>query len=255
MRRRTVLITGAAGLIGEVLRHGLSPDYDVIGVDRRRADDVRRVDLRRPRAVRRALDGVDTVVDLAAVPAAPGTWEDVFENNMPATATVLEAARISGVRRVVFASSNHVVGLYERDEPYASIVAGRYDGLVPSRLRRLTAADPIRPDGPYAVGKAFGEAAARYYSEEFGVSALCLRIGTVNREDRPRTPRHFATLLTHDDLIRLTRSCIEAPAGVGFGLFYGVSANTWRFWDIEEAREAIGYEPRDDAEQFRAQTG
>ena len=78
--------------------------------------------------------------------------------------------------------------MYERDEPYASIVAGRYDGLDPDDLPRLTADAPIRPDGPYGIGKAFGEAAARYYAEEFGLSVICLRIGTVNAREPAREP-------------------------------------------------------------------
>ena len=69
--------------------------------------------------------------------------------------------------------------------------------------------------------------------------------------DRPERPRDFATLLTHGDLVRLVVAALEAPDSVRFGTFYGVSANTWRFWEIDDACEAIGYEPADDAEQFR----
>lgn len=98
-------------------------------------------------------------------------------------------------------SSNHVVGMYEHDEPYASVVAGRYERLDPDELPRLKADAPTRPDGPYGVGKAFGEAAGRYYSEAFGLSVICLRIGTVTGENRPEEPRHFATMLTHRDLV------------------------------------------------------
>ena len=78
-----------------------------------------------------------------------------------------------------------------------------------------------------------GEAAARYYAEEHGLSVLCLRIGTLNRADRPSAARHFATLLTHADMVSLVRCCIEAPPDLTFGVFYGVSANRWRIWDVE----------------------
>jgi uronate dehydrogenase len=161
-----------------------------------------------------------------------------------------EAAREAGVRRVIFASSNHVVGMYENDEPYASIVAGDYEGLEPARLPLIGADAPIRPDGPYGAGKAFGEAAGRYYADMHGLSVICLRIGTVNASDRPEDPREFATLLTHRDLVHLIRRCLDVPE-LPFGVFYGVSANTWRFWDIDGARRALGYEPQDDAEQWR----
>jgi nucleoside-diphosphate-sugar epimerase len=152
---------------------------------------------------------------------------------------------------VIVASSNHVTGMYERDHPYSAIAAGNYEGLDPKTVSQITTAHPIRPDSAYGIGKAFAEAAARYYSDEFGLSVICLRIGTVTRKDRPGQPRHFATLLTHRDLLHLVECCIQAPEDVRFATLYGVSMNTWRFWDIESARELVGYRPRDDAEQWR----
>lgn len=253
MSRERILITGANGRIGTILRERLAGDYDVSGIDfrRERGSNVKKVDAARLKDVVRAFAEHDLVIDLAAIPAVKTPWDQVYENNVAATANALEAARLAGCRRVVYASSNHVVGLYERDEPYASIVAGRYDGLVPDRIPRLTASAALRPDGYYALGKILGEAAGRYYAEEHGLSVHCLRIGSVTPSGEPTDVRCFATLLTHDDLERLVRACIEAPADVTYGVFYGVSANTWRFWDVEEARAAVGYEPRDDAEAWR----
>jgi uronate dehydrogenase len=141
--------------------------------------------------------------------------------------------------------------MYERDEPYASIVAGTYGGLDPQRIPLISASAPPRPDGPYGVAKAFGEAAGRYYAEEHGLSVICLRIGTVNGEGRPTNAREFATLLTHADLVRLVECALRASDDIRFGVFYGVSANTWRFWDIDDARQAIEYRPRDNAEDWR----
>jgi nucleoside-diphosphate-sugar epimerase len=250
---RRVLITGAAGKIGTILRESLEGSYDITGVDRRRSKRRawRHVDLRKLRSVERVARGQDAIVDLAANPAVDMPWQEVYENNVRATWNVLAAAAAVRVERVVFASSNHVVGLYERDAPYADIVAGRTAGLDPDAVPRLTADVPIRPDGPYGVGKALGEAAARYFSETFGLSVLCLRIGTVNWSSRPESPRELATLLTHDDLVRLVRCCLEAPPELRFGAYYGVSRNTWRFWDLEAARRDLGYEPADDAETWR----
>ena len=111
---------------------------------------------------------------------------------------------------------------------------------------------PVRPDSPYGVGKAATEATARYYSERFGISCLNLRIGTVLRDDRPKNPRHYATLLSHADLVRLVEAAIAAPPDVEYGVYFGVSANTWRFWEIANARDEIGFVPHDDAERFRA---
>jgi len=250
---RRVLVTGAAGKIGTILRERLDGSYELTGVDRRRSKRRawRHADLRKLASVERAVAGQDAVVDLAANPAVDTPWQDVYENNVRATWNLFAAAAAAKVERVVFASSNHVVGLYELDAPYADIVAGRTAGLDPEAIPRLTADVPIRPDGAYGVGKALGEAAARYFSETFGLSVICLRIGTVNWSSRPESPRELATLLTHEDLIRLVRCCLEAPADLRFGVYYGVSGNTWRFWDIEPARRDLGYEPADDAETWR----
>jgi uronate dehydrogenase len=252
---RRVLITGARGLIGQLLRKALAEDYEVAGVDRRGRggqDGLSRADTARLWHAERAVEGADVVIDLASAHWQQ-PWDVVRRNNIPAAWNTLEAARRRGVRRVIYASSNHVTGLYECDEPYVRIVAGDYDGLDPATVPRISTAMPIRPDSPYGVGKALGEAAARYYAEEHGLSVLCLRIGTLNRAGRPSAPRHFATLLTHPDMASLIRCCIEAPPDLTFGVFYGVSANRWRIWDIEDARHAIGYEPSGDAEEWRVE--
>jgi nucleoside-diphosphate-sugar epimerase len=247
------MITGAAGLLGRMLVGGLGERYAVSGIDRMgsRRGQVRRVDLSKPKGLDSVFDGFDTVIDLAALPSDRTPWSEVWQNNLPATMNALEAAQHGGVRRYVFASSNHVTGMYERDPPYAAIAAGEYQGLDPRETPLIEPSWPLRPDGPYAIGKALGEAAARYYSDAFGLSAICLRIGTVNRENRPTAPRQFATLLSHADLLRLVQAAVTAPADLQYGIYYGVSRNTWRFWGISDARDEIGYEPQEDAERFR----
>lgn len=251
--RRRLLITGARGLIGNVLLESLAEEYDVSGLDvrRRRPFRAAREDMTRLPSVAGRFRDQDVVIDLAADPRVGAPWETVYRNNLRATHNAYEAARRAGVRRVVFASSNHVTGLYERDEPYAAVLAGRYDGLDPGTLPRITSGHAVRPDSYYGVGKAFGEALGRFYAEEHGLSVICLRIGTVNAPNRPSNPREFATFLTHADLVRLARAAIEAPEEVRFAVVYGVSANTWRIWDLDEARDSIGYVPRDNAEAWR----
>jgi uronate dehydrogenase len=254
---RRVLITGAGGLIGGILRGGLSSDYELRGLDARRqllrgrARNMKTGNMKKLRSVIGLFTDQEAVVDLAANADASAGWSAVYGNNLLATYNAFEASRRSGARRVIFASSNHVTGLYEREPPYNAIVAGRYEGLDRPGIPLLDTKAPIRPDGLYAVGKAFGEALGRYYVEEHGLSVICLRIGTVNAADRPNRPRHFATLLTHADLVRLFRCAIQAPEDLGYGVFYGVSNNAWRFWNLDDARESLGYAPEDDAERWR----
>jgi uronate dehydrogenase len=254
--RPRVAISGAGGVVGQVLRRRLADEFDISGVDTRprRLRGISRADMTRLRQAERAADGAEILIDLASGHWQQ-PWEVVRDNNIPAAWNSLEAARRRGVRRLVYASSNHVTGLYERDEPYAQIIAGRYEGLDPATISKIDTSMAVRPDTPYAVGKALGEAAARYYSEEYGLSVLCVRIGSLNRTSRPSATRHFATLITHADMARLVRCCIQAPRELSFGVFYGVSANTWRIWSIQDARDQIGYEPQDDAEQWRDQFG
>lgn len=251
--KKRVLITGSSGLIGGVLRQGLSDAYELSGVDLRPASGSGSlaVDMTDLDAVLPAFEGIDVVIDLAAQAEITTAWDRVWQNNLPSTYNALEGARRTGVMRLIFASSNHVTGMYEADDPYSAIVAGEYGGLDSSDIPRITADMPIRPDGPYGIGKAFGEAAGRYYADEFGLSVVCLRIGSLVEESRPLNPRHFATLFTHDDLVQLVTRCIEAPDELGFDIFYGVSANKWRFWDIDRARNVVGYRPMGNAEDWR----
>jgi GDP-D-mannose dehydratase len=195
--------------------------------------------------------GADAVIDLAAHASETTPWQDVLTNNVPATMNALEAARLAGVRRVIFASSSRVTGMYEHDDPYARIIRGEFGGLDPATLPRIASGWPMRPDSPYALGKALGEAAARYYSDTFGLSVICLRIGSVNPRDTASKTRDCVTLLTHADLVRLVQSALTAPDELRFGIYYGVSRNTWRIWDIDASERELGYRPRDDAEMFR----
>ena len=251
--RKRVLITGAAGLVGSLLRQSLAVSYDVSGVDVRPVEGFPMLvaDMTDPPALQAAFAGVDLVIDLAAKADHLSDWDDIYANNLPATHNALQAARQAGVQRLIFASSNHVTGMYEGDPPYSDIVAGRTLDLDPSAIPRIHTGMPIRPDGPYGIGKAFGELAGRFFADNFGLSVLCIRIGTVNRENRPIQPRQFATLLTHRDLIQLVTRCLEAPPELKFAVFYGVSNNRWRFWDIGNAESLIGYRPEDDAESWR----
>lgn len=254
MAKLKVLVTGSSGLIGGILYRGLSDKYDIVGLDTRPAAGVTTniADMREPESLMPLFEGVDIVVDLAALVQQDCTWRDVYANNLPATYNAFEVAHRAGVKRVVFASSNHAAGMWEFDSPYKEIVAGDYEGLDPRAISQINVDMPIRPDGPYGIGKAFGEAVGRHYSDQYGLSVLCIRIGTVNRENRPINVRQFATLLTHRDLVQLVEKCIEASDSVRFGIVYGVSGNTWRFWDINGAADLIGYCPQDDAEQWRS---
>lgn len=242
-------------MVGTVLRNGLVGDYELSGIDIRSVSGMSSLvaDTSDFDAITPAFEGIDVVIDLAAVAAMETPWSVVHRNNLASTYNVLEASRLAGVKRVIFASSNHVTGMYENDYPYSAIVAGCYERLDPKAIPYITTDMPIRPDGPYGIGKAFGEASGRYYSDEYGLSVICIRIGTLNKESRPHNERQRSTLLDHGDLVQLVCRCIEAPGDLQFAIFYGVSANKWRFWDIADSQCAIGYDPQVDASKIPLQ--
>jgi nucleoside-diphosphate-sugar epimerase len=113
----------------------------------------------------------------------------------------------------------------------------------------ITINDPIRPDGFYGVSKATGEAIARMYYDLYGLESICLRIGSVLKDDDPHSnPRYESTWLSHRDLVQLVKKSLLAD--VKFGIYYGVSNNKRRFWDISNAVSEINYQPEDDASGF-----
>ena len=250
---KKILITGISGLVGSVITQKLKSKYEISGVDLKGSNLVQtlQADCTKLDEMLPAFSGIDTVIDLASIPSQFSGWDIIHETNLICTSNALEASRISGVKRHIFASSNHATGMYEQDKPYSDIVAGNYPEIDTKSIPLITTDMPIRPDGPYGIAKAFGEAAGRHYSDQYGLSVMCLRIGTLNKESAPTNPRQFSTLLTHDDLARLVTACIEADDKVKFGIYYGVSNNKWRIWDIKNSFQEINYVPANNAENFR----
>ena len=252
--KKRILVTGAAGRIGSFLREALGDKYELAGIDRVPAPDSTVADLTDLSSILPAFQGQDVVVHLAAEPRhTPDIgWDLLMPDNVVATANVYEAARKGGVERVVFFSSMHVDGLYERDHPYSAIADGRYDGLKPGHVDLVTHEMPPRPDGPYAVSKIFGETLGRYYAEGHGISVICLRLGTVGREDRPGSdPRSYVSWLSHRDLARIVERCVDV-GDIAYDIFFAASGNTWKIYDTPRAWRVLGFQPQDNAEDRRA---
>lgn len=249
-----VLVTGSSGLIGGVLIRAFSKKYEFSGLDMAKSDSAPDIptlvtDIADLDAILPAFKGVDAVVHLAANPNMHGEWGTVLHNNIVTTYNVYEAAKRAGVKRVVYASSNHAVGMWELEGPAGQIRNGDYSGLEPGTFVMIDNKVQIRPDGYYGIGKAFGEATGSYYSDNFGLEVACLRIGTVSKIDDPTANvRMKATWLSHHDAAYLIDRCL-AVEELKFEIFYGVSNNTWRFWDIEYAKSYLGYSPQDNAQE------
>lgn len=239
---RVVAITGAGGMVGSVVVDGLRDRYDLRPLHR---DDADITDLE---ALERVFADVDAVVHLAATADVDSPWDAVLSANVIGVYNVYEAARRSGVDRVVFASSNHTVGMYQWD-------GDRFDD--PSNPEFVPADAPFRPDSLYGASKVWGEALGRYYVERLkALSVVCLRIGWVTEDDTPpaalhaddpdeqrvrdRGPRMW---LSHRDCVSLVDAALRAD--VTFATVFGVSENRGRWLSLEEGRDLLGWAPED----------
>lgn len=230
-----VTLTGADGALAGILRPRLIARGVVLTATGFRAtaavhpdERVLAGDLCDDSVVDAALAGAAAVLHLAGS-SVERPLTEIIHNNLLALQRVYEGARRHGVRRVVFASSNHAIGMYPAGE-------------------RLSLADPVRPDGNYGLSKVWGEAMGRMYWDKFGIETVALRIGSAI--ERPTEPRHLATWLGHDDLEALVWQALTVP-DLGFLIAWGVSANTRGWWDNAGAA-ALGYQPRQNAEDYAA---
>jgi len=251
MARRAVLVTGLSGLIGGAVLKHLGGTYDLRGLSRRAVAGVpcHQADIGDLDAIAPAFAGVDTVVHLAAAAGESLPWDAVHRTNIVGAYNVFEASRRAGVRRIVYASSGATVSGWEREAPYRALAAGRYDEAGTWSL--MTHETPVRPAGLYGASKVWGEALMRHYADAHGLSAICLRIGHVVAEDRPRTVRDFSVWCSQRDIARGIERSIEAPESVRYEIVFITSRNLRGYRDLTHSRTAIGFEPFDAAEDYR----
>jgi len=234
IRFRRLLLTGAAGNLGRELRPRLKAYCEQLRLSHRSAfgpagpgEELMSAALGDKTQVMALCEGVDAVVHMGGV-STEKTWESILDANIVGMVNLYEGARIHGVRRIVFASSNHVTGFYRQDQV-------------------ITPQHPPRPDGFYGLSKAFGENLAQLYWDKHGIETVSLRIGSSFAE--PKDRRMLATWMSFDDLERLVVAALTAPV-VGHSVIYGMSDNATVFWDNGSARH-IGYRPQDSSENFR----
>jgi uronate dehydrogenase len=230
---RKVLLTGASGGVGARLRKLLKPIYPgLILSDLKAPDDLQpdetfiAANLANYAEVESALEDIEGVIHLGGY-SIEGPWETILQSNIVGTYNLYEAARCQGVKRVVFASSNHVVGFYPRDE-------------------KIGVNAVALPDTRYGVSKLFGEGVAALYAYKYGVGTLAVRIGNVG--EKPLDKRRLAIWLKTEDLVSLIRLGLEKPDLV-FDVVYGMSDNERAWWDNSHAL-ALGYRPEGKSEDY-----
>jgi uronate dehydrogenase len=228
-----VLLTGAAGKVGCRTRAFLANRCRLRSTDVRELvanaqDEVVQCDLSDIASTQEIVNGMDAVVHLAAIPRDADILE-IAPANIIATWNMFDAARKAGVKRFVFASSNHVLGFYSPEEHLDTFV-------------------PLRPDGIYGASKVFGEAVGRLFWDKHGLECVCLRIGSVL--DKPTELRHLSTWISPRDLNQLIWCSLSTPS-VGFAIAYGMSNNARAWWSNDGMR-VQGYQPQDRSEDYAA---
>ncbi|MBX3684213.1 MAG: NAD(P)-dependent oxidoreductase, partial [Thauera sp.] len=236
LRWNRLLLTGAAGKLGRELRPRLKRYCETLRLSHLEAmgepgagEEIVPADLADAAAVDSMVAGVDAIVHLGGI-STEQRWEPILASNIVGLYNLYEAVRRHGVKRVVFASSNHVTGFYRQDES-------------------IDTRAPLRPDGLYGLSKAFGENLAQLYWDRHGIETVSLRIGSAYAA--PQDRRMLSTWMSLDDTERLVVAALTAPV-VGHTVIYGVSDNPRVWWDNTAARH-IGYRPKDSSEVFRAQ--
>jgi uronate dehydrogenase len=231
-----VLLTGAAGALGTVLRQSLKTQVKALRLsdlaplkEQRTNEEFIQANLAVRAEVMNMVAGCDAIVHFGGK-AVEGTFEEVLEANIKGGYHVYEAARIHGVRRIVFASSNHAIGFHPVSQ-------------------RIDSDSPQRPDSNYGVSKAYTEDLARFYFDRYGIESVCIRIGS--SFPKPLNRRMLTTWLSYGDLSELVRCSLACPR-VDHTIVYGVSNNRSSWWDNSKAAH-LGYVPKDDTESFRAE--
>jgi uronate dehydrogenase len=236
LRFARLLLTGAAGHLGREMRPRLKAHCERLRLSdvaemapAGPGEEVQPAALQDRAAVHALLHGVDAVLHLGGV-STERTWESIRDANIDGMVNLYEAARAHGVKRIVFASSNHVTGFYRQDQV-------------------VSPQDPVRPDGFYGLSKAFGEGLAQLYWDRHGIETVSVRIGSAFAA--PKDRRMLATWMSFDDTERLFVAALTAPV-VGHTVIYGCSDNATRFWNNTSAAH-IGYRPQDSSQAFRAE--
>ncbi|MDR6538163.1 NAD(P)-dependent oxidoreductase [Variovorax soli] len=235
-RLNRLLLTGAAGGLGKILRERLPTfaqtlrlsDIAALAPAAGAHEEVVPCNLADKAAVDALVAGCDAIVHLGGV-SVERPFEEVLEANIKGVFHLYEAARRHDVKRVVFASSNHVIGFYKQTEP------------IDAHAKR-------RPDSYYGLSKSFGEDVAQFYFDRWGIETVSIRIGSSFPE--PANRRMMSTWLSYRDLTSLVEKSLFTP-DVKHTVVYGVSANRDVWWDNSAAAH-LGYVPQDSSEVFRA---
>lgn len=234
-KKQKVLVTGSKGTIGSILTQSLVEDFGILQLDKQAISNNTTefaVDISDLNSLDKAfstMGAVDYVVHLAANPDANAPWDEILKSNIIGTKNIYECARKYGVKKIIFASTTHLVAY--KGYPHSSPLG-----------RPIEANDPPRPDSDYGTSKGFGEMLARQYYDLYGIQTICIRIGSVSPEDKPVEP-YEKLWLSHNDVAQVFRKALETD--IPFGIYFATSENEGPIFDISQTKQDLGYSPLD----------
>lgn len=252
MIKPKVLVTGSSGLVGQMTIAALKQKYDFSGLSRRPCEGIPNweVDIVDAEAIKPAFKSQDMVLHLAAY-CGEDNWEDTMAVTVQGTLNVFRASQEAGIKRVVFMSTGSTMCGHEWDDnkPYQKLVRGEYDQVGES-WPMMSYEDLPRPDSRYAVGKLFGEACGRWFSDTYAMSVPVIRLGAVLDTDRPKLLRHFPGYLSQADAIQIIDKCLAAPMTLRYAIFDAISENRVRWRDTTPAKKILGWNPTGSSDNF-----
>ena len=241
-------ITGAEGTIGSVLRKGLSNKYKIISFTLQTQDfESVQMDLSNNNQIKGKFEGLDALIHLAADPRPEASWESVKKNNLEATYNVYNEVKNAGVKKIIFASTNHT--------QHGDTLLTTPETLDLKKNKILSLENNTNPDSLYAVSKLFGEDLGKYFSEQHKIKFIGLRIGWIVKGDDPTimcgTPSEDylrSMYLSHRDCIQAFERALESSRD--FLIAYAISNNSTKVFDLKETSRTLNFYPEDDSENY-----
>jgi nucleoside-diphosphate-sugar epimerase len=196
--------------------------------------------------MQRAVDGMDAVIHMAAEPNGDAPWESILASNIIGSYNIFEACRLSGVKRLVYASTLQIFMGYMADSLRQSLQEDRPPELGLDQLPAFTHTSLPRPLNYYGASKIWGESMAFMYAHRYEMSCLVLRVGMVEAvEPPPALPFGAFAWCSQRDIAQISELCVTAPESLRFDIFHGLSDNAYNMADIQHARDVLGYQPLD----------